>query len=130
MSTNSEIYGFLMAQPGIAALVSDRIYPTIIPQNAAFPCLRFEREDDGGFKDFDGQGQTVRTSVQIDALAETLDTATSIADQVLAALHGYTGTLVTRYVQRSSLEASYDTFEQELAGGIYRVSQTWTLWHY
>lgn len=46
----------------------------------------FLRDDDGGFKDFDGQGGTLMTELQIDCMADTLTQAEAIAAAVSAAM--------------------------------------------
>ena len=128
MSTNDDFYAWLAGQAGVSAICSDRIYPGTIPQGSAYPCIRFSRDEDGGFKDFDGQGVTIRVDMQVDNLADTLDEATDLAQAVRASLKNYTGAMTSRYVQRTSLDATFDDYEPNLADGKFRVSQAWTIW--
>lgn len=125
-----DLYAYLGSLPSLTAICSDRIYPVNVPQGATYPCVRFERDDDGGYKDMDGQGATQRTDIQIDYLADTLAQTTEMAAAVQAALKNHVGTFGTRYVYRVSLEAEFDEYDPKLPdGGKYRSSQAWTMWH-
>lgn len=130
MSTYAELFTYLSADVALSALVSDRIYPATIPQGAAFPCVRLVRRDSGGFVDFDGQGDTLQTELEVDCVADTVGDALNIAAAVRAALRNYTGLLDQRRVVRATLELETDQFEPDLPGGKHRASQAWTLWHY
>lgn len=130
MTTNAEFFAWISSQAGVSALIGDRIYPRQLPQGVIYPCIRFLRDDDGGFKDFDGQGGTLMTELQIDCIADTLTQAEAIAAEVSGAMKNYTGAMGGRTVQRVSLESEFDAYEPSLAEGKYRVSQAWTIWHY
>jgi len=129
MSFNADFYAWLTAQAGVTALCGSRIYPVRLAQGADFPCVRFERDANGGVADFDGQSNTTRTDLQTDCIAETLDAATALADALRSALKNHTGALGSKHVYRTDLITEFDTWEDRLAGGRYRVSQAWTLWH-
>ena len=124
-----DIYSWLSGVTALTAICADRIYPVNLPQGVEFPCVRFERDEDGGFKDFDGQGETIRTDIVFDFIAESLSEATNMADAVRADLKNLTGAFGTRYVQRVSLEAELDQYDFKIAEGKYRSSQAWTMWH-
>ena len=130
MTINTDFFAWLSAQAGVSALVDNRIFPRQLPQGVTYPCIRFLRDDDGGFKDFDGQGGTLMTELQLDYVADTLTQAEAIAAEVSAAMKNYSGAMGSRTVQRVSLEAEFDAYEPNLADGKYRVSQAWTIWHY
>lgn len=128
MSIHEDIYSYLSGVAALTALVSDRIYPTYIPQGVAVPCVRFDRTSDGGFKDFDGQGSTVRVEVQFDCLALTLDGAVAVAKAISDDLLNFKGAFGTKYLQAGFLESEFDTFETTIGDGVYRASQAWTIW--
>lgn len=127
---NSDIYTFLSGIPALVAYCDDRIYPTLIPQGAIYPAVRFNRDDDGGFKDFDGQGGTIQTGLQLDFLARTLTEADAMAAEVVTALKNYSGAFGTRSLTSVFLESEFGTYESALDGGVFRASQAWRFWHY
>lgn len=128
--TNTAVYTLLSGIPALFAYCDDRIYPAVLPQGATYPAVRFSKDDDGGFKDLDGQGGTIQTSLQIDFIAATLTDATAMAAAVAAALKNYSGVFGTRYITTMFLESEFDTYESSLDGGVYRASQAWRFWHY
>ena len=130
MSTAQDINTLLSSISALTALVENRIYPTFLPQAVTYPAVRFDRTDDGGAKDFDGQGDTLRTELLIDCVAQTLTEALAIAQTVKDALRGYRGAMGAATVQQTFLETEFDTFEPAIAGGMYRASQAWTIWHH
>ena len=130
MSTYEDLFTYLTALSGLTALISSRLYPVTIPQGAEYPCVRLRREDDGGFSDFDGQGATITTRLDVDCMADDVESALAIAKEVRDALKSFTGSLGTRRVVRATLSAEFDSYEPELSGGKYRAAQAWTLWHY
>lgn len=130
MTTTEAIYSFLSSIAGLTAICGDRIYPAVLPQELQYPAVRFTRDDDGGFKDFDGQGGTIQTDLQVDCIAVSLDVAQQMAAEVGATLKNYTGPMGARTVIRASLESEFDTLEPSLAGGMFRASQAWSIWHY
>lgn len=127
---NDDIFALLSGIPALVAICEDRIYPTIIPQGVVYPAVRFNKDDDGGFKDFDGQGGTINTGLQLDFLAATLTQADAMAEAVAAALKNYSGAVGTRYATSMFLESEFSSYESNLDGGIYRASQAWRFWHY
>lgn len=130
MSLYAALYSFLAAQPALTDLVGDRIYPAIVPQQAALPALRIEIDDDGGALDFAGQGDLIVSEVQIDCLAPTLTQAQAMTGALRTALKNYRGVLGDRMLAWSVLNTEYDTFEGALDDGIFRISQAWTLTHF
>lgn len=128
MSIHEDIYAYLSGLSGLTALVSDRIYPVFLPQGVSPPCVRFERSSDGGFKDFDGQGQTIRVEIQFDCLALTLSQTEVIAKAIKDDLLNKKGSFGSKNLQAVFLESEFDTFETTIGDGVYRASQAWTLW--
>lgn len=43
MSAETDLYSALSADAGVAALVAARIYPDLVPAEAALPCIAYER---------------------------------------------------------------------------------------
>lgn len=128
--TNTSMYSLLTGIPALVAYCDDRVYPTILPQAATYPAVRFNNDDDGGFKDLDGQGGTILTNLQLDFIALTLTDASAMAAAVRTALKGYSGAFGTRHITTIFLESEFNTYESALDGGAYRVSQAWRFWHY
>jgi Protein of unknown function (DUF3168) len=94
------LYQFLAAQSGITALVSTRIYRSIIPQNALLPAIMFFRVIDNPTHSFTGPVGLKSALMQISCLSDLNDAeALAIADEVSQAIDGKAGIWGTVIVQ-------------------------------
>lgn len=125
-----DINTVLSANAALTALVSDRIYPVRLAQGCQYPAVRFEATLDGGFKDLDGQGDTLEVDLQVDAVASTNTQALAIATAVRDQLKNFSGAFGASTLTRINLESELDTFDFSIDGGKFRASQSWTLWLY
>ena len=80
MSFQSEFRDHLLASAALVALVSDRIYPSVLPQNATLPAIVYFRV--GGRTEgkpiVQTSGGTRNFTVQIQAIAANYDAADAI----------------------------------------------------
>lgn len=127
MSFQSDFYAWLSAQSGVTAIVSTRIYPLRLPQEATYPALRFERDSETEIEDFGGQGGLNTTDIQIDAIADTHAAAITLADAVKAVLLNYRGTMGSTVIRYTRLNATFDAWDESIEA--YRVSHAWTFSH-
>jgi hypothetical protein len=72
------IYDVLKNNSGVSALVSTRIYPLAIPQDATLPAIQYQKISSRGYYTHDGEA-AIRSRIQISAVAETYDAADDIA---------------------------------------------------
>jgi len=127
MSLEASLYSFLAADAGVAALVSTRIYPAIIPQTGLQPCIVYNKQSRDRQQLFCGVDGLLRTTVDIDCYAKIYDDAVGLANAVTAALTNFSGTLGTTRVPKVFLDNELDL--QDIEPGLYRQSQTWIFWH-
>lgn len=117
---------FILASPGIAGLIVDRIYPVVIEQDSKFPAILYRR---AGLKIQHGHGApcTVKSiTIQIDACAETYRDAKTLSDLLRNNLNGFKGNMGGADVQLLRLEDEQDGYESE-RGAFFYVSQMYTV---
>ncbi len=124
-----DFFTWISTQPGVTAVVGTRLYPDYLPQGVTYPAVRFEIDSDGGFKDMDGQGSTIRVEIRTDCVAVTKGGAKAVAEAIKAAMKNFTGLMGSSRIDRVFLETEFSTYEPNLEGGMFRASQAWTL-HY
>lgn len=85
MSAESAVKTALEAS-GVTALVSDRVYPDFIPQEADLPAIVYYRTDTGFVTMIDGSVSIERAQIAIGCYAETRAAAESVANAAKTAL--------------------------------------------
>ncbi len=129
--TFEEAFGTWLMAGAIGTATSDRVWPLVIPQSLRqeqrLPCVVYTlvgRTREGRFCSTDALRQS---QYQLDCLASTYLGAKQLAAVVEAALLDYRGPMGAFHVNHAFLRAELDLTEPD--PGIYRVSQTWELWH-
>lgn len=83
MSFESSLKSHLGSHAALSALVSDRIYPLVIPERSALPAVVYQRVITTPENDIDGlDGNTLRIRVQITVWALSPDLARQIAEVI------------------------------------------------
>lgn len=75
-------------------LVSTRIYPNVIPQDADMPAITYQQISGPRVHDMDGAVGMVKARFQFTCWAENYDKAKEIAGAVRLAIDGYSGTVL------------------------------------
>jgi hypothetical protein len=89
---SADFYSRLISHAGLSALVGDRIYPLVLPQNTALPAVVYQRISGQRIQNLTRDtGGPQRIRVQLTAWAEDVDTANSVAEQVRQAMEAATG---------------------------------------
>ncbi len=107
----------LIGNGGVAALVSARVYPVILPQAPTYPAITFQVI--AGNSDYAMQGPTHLGDklVQIDCFARTYDGVLALRDAVMTALSGYRGAVGSppvAHIYGAFCRADRDDFETAL----------------
>lgn len=86
------IYARLAAVAGVSALVSSRIYPQLAPQDTALPYIVFRETSSQVYqsKTPSADGLT-RSELEVHCVADMPLAATTLAEEVRKALHGFSG---------------------------------------
>ena len=87
MGARKAVYALLSADAGVTALVSTRIYPTVLPQDKTLPALVYQRISGVEPGQIDGQGRAlVQGRIQVTALAAEFGACAAILDAAREAL--------------------------------------------
>lgn len=123
----------LIADPAVAAVVGQRVYPVVAPASASLPFVTWRRTGVQRSQTLSGPMGMGVVVLSVDVYADTYGEARDIADKCRAVLDGY-GTAVENYVsvRNVSLDTESDGVVQ-LAGGdlppILTVNQQYSvLW--
>jgi hypothetical protein len=82
---------FLLAFPGLTGIVSDRIYPTPLPQGATLPAVTYTDISNVGSTSNDGPDCLEKARYQLDHWAETKEDANRLERLTRVALSGFRG---------------------------------------
>ena len=123
MATPTEaVYAVLDAHAGLAALVGDRIYAILMPQDATLPAVTFQRisaEREPLMAPGGGNG-VERARVRITAWATTLTSSQAITEQVRLAMEAATTFKVVHLLNN-------DDFQPDPL--LYQVSTDFAVWY-
>jgi len=116
MATIEEaIYAHLIADSGVSALVSTRIYPLMIPQDIALPAIAYQRISGPRQTAHDGPIEIAAGRFQITCQGTSYGSAKDVANAVRQALDGYAGPVVSGAesvtVEGSFLKNEWDGYE-------------------
>lgn len=122
-----ELNSYLRDHAGLSALIERRVYPGRLPDPPTLPAVVYTRVSTVGTSAMDGPLADVEARFQIDVWSERYLEAIEVADQVRAAMLGYTGDMGTRSVAIPRMSNQQDSYEEET--GLYRVMTEFIIWH-
>lgn len=103
MSVESDLVTALGAA-GVTALVSSRVYPAPLPEDATLPAVTYQRISSPTEYHLAGRGPLTLSRFQINSVGATYTSAHGVAEAVSAALDFYQG----NSIERIFLEDRYD----------------------
>ena len=124
MPIESALYSRLTAVSGVTALVSTRIYPNVIPQNAAMPVIAYQVISTDRNYRHAGQSNNAMPRIQITVEAASYSSAVAVCAAVRAALSGYKGTVGTVVIGGIFLETEYDGYNLDTDTTVRRQDYT------
>ena len=80
------VYSTLTGNSSVAAIVSTRVYPLILPQGCDLPAITYERISTEYISTLSGFAGMERVRMQIDVLAESYSAAKSLSASVITAM--------------------------------------------
>lgn len=124
----TSLYNYLSNTAGITALVSTRIYPVVLPQNATYPAITYQVISTPIIHTVEGCSAP-NTNMQIDCWStNTYLEAHQVADAVETALDNYSGTWNSAdVVSACLLTGRQDLYEDNVSD--YRVMLEFSIWH-
>jgi hypothetical protein len=105
------IYTILAGNAEISAIVADKIYPLVIPEDTLLPCICYERNSDVEYTR-DGAGIS-SSSIDITVLSEKYDECIDITTAVFNALNMYSGTIEGHQIFNCRLSAVAETYAED-----------------
>ena len=121
------LYAHLSSYAGLVAIVSDRIYPVIMPQNPTYPTVTFQRIDGPREHAFVVDAGLAHPRIQVDSWGKSYASVKSVATQLRGAMERWADETTNPVVLDSFLENDEDT--QEAETGLYRVRQDYIVWY-
>lgn len=116
MTIGIKLYSALAGAAGVSTLVSNRIYPVLLPQSPTYPAISVQRISNSPQQ---GSTSVRETRYQVNCWAATYAAAQSAAAAVKATLEEYTATATTPRIKMSLVVNEMDDYDSET--GVYRV---------
>lgn len=124
---------YLLSQSKVTQLVGDRIYATVIPQNATYPCVSVSTVSEATVKQMSGYSSGLADArIQLDCWAENEDAAFQVADLIRNYLDGYSGTVANIQLDSVTYIDKNETVEPQGDGSdipISRISVDYRIWY-
>lgn len=107
------IYNLLKDNTAVAAIVSTRIYPDYVPQNALIPAITYQQLSGTRDHTLTDSVDMVPSSWQLNCWEENMPDARSLANAVRVALDNYSGTKSSTVIQCIHLDDEGDILERK-----------------
>ena len=125
MSVKPALYSMITGDAGIAALIGDRFYPDVIPQDAPLPACAYQTITTARDYSHDGQTSLAEPRIQITISALSRASAEAVAEALRTLLSGYRGEIDGTTIGSIFLENEYDGYN--LDSGIITVRQDYRI---
>lgn len=119
MEIEEAFTAYLLAYPGLAALISSRLYPDRRPQTSALPSVTYIDVSDVKLHTLAGQSKQESPMKQFTVYAATKPSARAVANQIKLALVDYSGTMGGLVIQKIELQNELSSTEQNTDGTGY-----------
>ena len=126
------LYSRLTNDAGVFALVGLRVYPQVIPQDAAYPAIAYERLTGEHIRSLTGSSQAANPRYELTCWGATRNSAKSVSEAVRGCLDGYVGTVGGVKIMKCILEDDSDNLEQTAGADRqtrYGVTMVFNIWH-
>jgi len=113
MTIEEALYAHLVADSGVAAQIGNRLYPLVIPQDAALPAAAYQRISGPRVLAHDGTLGLADARMQFTSHAETYSDAKALARAIRESVDGYRGVMGGAggvMVQGCSVENETDSY--------------------
>jgi hypothetical protein len=93
MSIESALASKIQLIPEVAAIISNRVYPVVAPQNSATPFVIYKRVPEDTQYTQSGESNLQKARFEVSAVCETYEQAIDLAEKLRAGLSGKRGIL-------------------------------------
>lgn len=120
------IYNLLKDDAGVGAIIGDKIYPGIIPDNVAYPAVRYTELTQRFDETKDGPIATGEHSFEVHIYSYEYAQAHRLATAIKTALDWYNGTVNNVAIERIRLvDQSDDPFQDEKE--LFQITQEYNI---
>lgn len=119
MSVQGAIVNRLENYAGVSALVSDRIYPIVIPQNTTYPAIHYDDFSPVYYSAMGADATITATRFRVTAIDDSYSGAKALEVQILAALKRWSGTADGTTIVDVFHEVSNNIYDDDL--GTYQT---------
>lgn len=99
MTVEADIFSRLSGYTTLAALISTRVYPSLLPQNATYPAVSYRRVSSERPPVMGDDTGIVRARFQFDAWAQSYSGMIAVKELVREALQRYHGTATVEILE-------------------------------
>jgi hypothetical protein len=128
---DADLRTLLLADATVAGMVGTRIYPLFVPQDSAFPAIRYQRLVTPRTRSLLGPSGLAAPTFQYDCYGEQPSGVTEaklLAEAVRHVLDGYRGTAGASFIEGAMVVDERD-LEFEEKAGLARASLDVKVWH-
>lgn len=127
MIIENAIHSRLSNHSGLSALVAARIYPVVVPQSAAYPCVSYQLITAPRASAMSADTGDVAARYQLNAWAEGYASARAVAVQIRAALQRFSGTVEGVVIKGIFIQHELDDYNE--ATKRWRIIQDYIINH-
>ena len=118
-SPEETMVAHLLADTGLSALISARVYPVTLPQNGTLPAVTYSKVSGIRHVQLDGTPSSAHSRFRLDGWASSYSGVKALEAALMAAMDGLSGAV--------GAMAPIDFYEDDT--GIYRISVDYYLYH-
>lgn len=127
MTIEEALKSVLTNDAGVAALVTGRIYPLVLPQKPTYPAMTYQTVAGAPDMTLTGESGLVKDLFQVDAYGATYAAVKGLARAIRTALNGKQFTVSTVQISSIVMKSSRDLSEPDI--NIFRVSMDFSILH-
>ena len=129
MTIEASIYSFLTSDPGVSAIVGDRVFPGPLPQDIDTPAITYSMEgSEVQFNYDEGESDLIRLSIQFDAWGFGHAVVVSLGSALYSALKNYVGDMAGTTIRAiRKTEGPVDQTEFDIQA--FRRSYFFDIWY-
>lgn len=124
---DASLYSRLTTYAGLAELVGLRVYPLMAPESPLYPACVYLRVSDVPHTTLDWKIQFRDARYQVSCYAETRPEVSAVAEQVIAALHGYIGGAIKKSRFDNYVELPPEPGASPSGGFLYHIAVDFTV---
>lgn len=119
MNPGDRLRDMLLADPAVAAMVDDRVYPLIMPETTKWPVIVYTKVSEAPERVLAGATRVMYARYQVDSWATTVAVVNDLAASIQAALDGYVGDDVDDLKMSISAMGTTEAFDE--VSGLYHT---------